>query len=445
MPKIPDIQYQTRPVGPTNQPRMSAEALAAPGAGLQQFGRTVQQSAQVFNEIKLKQDDFEAELQYLEREQETFKNYRKAKEEAPEGADGFAESVKTKFDEAIPIFMENAPTSNAAQQKLQLKYNRLRGSIVNDALQFEAQAKTAQNIRRTEQATDQMANLVRAEPHRIFEQLEAARDLVLSAPLGDEQKRAEVLKKVHSKIYESGADGWVTMFETEPTTLAQLDEAVATVKEGAYDFKGQLSPEMYDSILTRLENRKKVVAQENKQAVMYAFQDSIASIQTNGRDPGLVNRALLSKTFPDEPEKVDRMLQQLGSEQRMFGMRMRSATTTPQEDAATLARLTQSATGEGAAIRRPELLEMQQVLRAKYAEWATDPRAYAVKNDPALAQLVSQAERTGDAQTGQMVIGKLDGWYDRMGTPTWARQYLGKGASQQMVGSRRRGAAGRRS
>jgi len=435
MPKIPDIGYRTSPTGPLNTPRATAEAFGgAQARGLQQAGQTITRSAETFDQIRDRQAQFEAGLQLVEDTQTVTKAYEQAKQEAPPGAQGFTDAVTKKFDEWLPAALDKGPKNTEAQKKLAAGYAQLKARVIDNAMQFEAQARTAETLRRTNDATDEMANTARADPTTMGNQLALSETLIKNAGL-DKQTESATLLKIHDKIYRSGADGWTTQFETQPVTIAQLDAAIAQVKKGDFGFKDNLDPQTFDNVLTRLENRKNQLKEENKQTVLYAIQDEKAAIATNGRFTGMVTEKLLHDTFPNRPEYVKRVMMDLHSEQRKYNIKQSHLNTSPQEDKAYLSGLQARVRGEGAAFKRQEFIEAQQVIAAKYRDWMADPMAYMVAHDASLAATQQQASTTGDPEAGRLLTAKTDAWYDKMGTPPWAREYLGRGAAKTMAGA----------
>lgn len=454
MPRIPEIGYQLRPTGPTQQPRMTTEAAGSGvGAALTQFGRAVGaaaggiQAVQAEQERKAalqaeklraeqeKKDLWEAELQYLENENKVRTQFQAAKQAAPEGADGFAEGVAERFEEWMPTAMEAAPSSPAAQQKLQAKYLRLRNTLGQEALAFEASSRASRDIRRVEVLQDGLANEVRVDPTKLAEVLEKGGDILAEAPFQNEQIRAKAAAALQRKIYNAGLDGWVTQYETQPASPEQVSAAIQALKGGAFGFKSNVGTPEFDAALTRLENRKKTLGVESSALYGKDLADTLAAIEVNGpaADDGRVTTERALAVHKGDAEAARRDLQQIQSAKELYTVRQGLAGTSPTEDDATEAKLRAKVSGTGAAFEARNLDTFLRARAAKSRAYSTDHVAYLLDNNPWLAETMAKAEKTNDPELSQFVMDVLATGQEVMGTPYWRHEFMGAGAAAEVA------------
>lgn len=435
MPRIPEIGFSTQPVGPQSTPQLSAGALAAPGAGLKQVGGTLQQAGNTLQDIRDKQSLFEAELQYMENEKQVLDQFEQAKQEAPEGADGFTEQVTQRYDDWLPEALNQAPATTVAQQSLQLKYQRLRGQLTQNAMQFEARSRANRDSRRMAVIQDGLSNEARTNFNDLDSILAKGQELVNNVPFWDEQQRGKISTELRQRVYNSSLDGWVTEYEINPVPEEDLDKAISALKNNFRGYKKEVDSGVYDQALTRLENRKRAVAEESKTLLGKDLQDTLAAIQINGpsADPGYINAERLSKVYPDDPELRNRIMRQVSSAKNIYNIGQQAALTTPEEDMAVLAKLKSQVAGRGAQFEAQNFKDHYQAIQRKWQEYSADPVKYILRTDPSLAQDMRQAETANDPEEFSLVLNRLDKRQERMGTPSWRREYLGKGAAIQVA------------
>lgn len=433
MPRIPTLGFQTRPAGPVQQPRASAEAIGATATGARQLGRGISESAQTLHEINEKQAAFEAELQAVETENVARERLNQLKQEAPEGAEGFTDRVSEEFDNWLPELMDKAPDSNRARKVLQARYAGLKSKLISDAQRFQAESKTALDLRRFGEAQTGLMNQARAYPERMDDLLRQAGDLTAGAPFPDEQLRAKYGAGMRLGVINSTLDGWVTKFETEATDAESVTAAISALKSGAFGFRDEASSNVYDQALTRLQNRHKSLDVESRASFGKDLADELVTIQNHGRTTGKVTKERAMRVYKDDPDMANRVMQQMDSEMRMFNLRQQMSFTTLADDRAVLAEQFSRTAGTGAAFEDQNFREHVQAVQNKWKEYQTDKVAYLMKHDASIADQWRKANAEDDAEARDRVLSLMDKKQEAMGTPYWEREFLGRGAAQQVA------------
>ena len=438
MPRIPEIGYRTQPVGPQQQPRMSAEAAGVGvGAELQQLGRGVSAAGEAVFDVQRKRALFEAELQSLEDEKRVRTAYEQAKQQAPEGADGFVESVTKQFDDWVPQALDKAPATHEAQRHVQLRLEQIRNSVLQDAMAFQSASRAARDTRRASEALDGLTNDARSNPENMESTLQRFREFAAMAPLPDEQIRGKFRDNGERQIMTGALDGWVTQYELRPMPVEQVDAAITALKNGAFDFKNRVSPPAFDQALTRLENRKKSLEVESTALYGKDFADTLAAIAVNGpeADPGVITMQRALEVRKGNAKLAERDMQQIEEAKRLYTTKQ-SLISMPFAKAAALSEeIRTGVQGAGAEYKARNYEEFERARRAVLEEYGRDKVAYTYRANPGIANAISAAEGIKDPVLREEKLKEgramLKQFQRDMGTPAWAVEVMGKGNAQQ--------------
>lgn len=432
MPFIRQIGRQVTAPGPVGGPRMSAQAVGAPGRAAQQMGAAIAGVGQTLFEIEEKQSMWEAELQFSEAESAFTAQYSKAKEEAPADGKGFTEKMQEDYETFVSKAMENAPDSPRAQQLLTAKFARKKGAVLQDALSFQSRRSAEYQVIRTEKAMDNHSNTVRADPTQLPDTIQQQSELILNMNVPENIKDKLIIGGAQ-KLHDSALDGLVTQYEKGPVTVTEVDQLIGELKSGQRGYKKGSSPEMYDAALTRLENRRKSIEAGTKATLGTDMADTLASIGAGNGDPGLVTKDRLVSLYPDKPEVVARNLQQIQSAKDLHSYSQKMVFTTPAEDAEQEEALQAKIAGRGAAFEARNKAAYQQARAQKQKAIQTDSAAYVLRADPQLAEDYIKAQQSGDVEDFASVLGRMDTLQEQIGVPAHRRQYLGNGAAKEAV------------
>jgi hypothetical protein len=429
---------------------MSAEAAgAAVGAGLQRVGGAVSEAAGAGFEVQRKRALFEAELQSIENEKQVIEAFEQAKQQAPEGADGFTDEIRERFDTWVPQALDEAPATHEAQQHIQRRLESLRGRVLQGAAEFQAASRAALDTRRAGEALDGLTNYARANPTERDATLQRFQEFAEMAPLPDDQTRAKFRDNGERQILAGALDGWVTRYETNPVPAEQVDAAISALKDGAFGFRDRVKPQTFDNALTRLERRKKTVAAESRATFNMDMQATLAAIETNGKNPGLITKERAQAMYPDNPELAERALRQISEAEKAYEITSAATWDTPQESAEKLAQLKAQVAGRKAGETRDTYLAVYSALSKQWGQYEADKASYVRKADKSLAEDLREAEGIEDPEERRQAFEHA---WDRMaelqtkkGTPYWRHEFLGKGAAavvaEQMAGMRAEDAA----
>jgi hypothetical protein len=412
---------------------MSAETLGAAATGLRQLGQGVSKEAQTLHEINEKQAVFEAELQAVETENTARERLAELKKNASEGAEGFTEKVGEEFDNWLPELMNKAPDSIRAKKTLQVRYTGLKNKLLGEAQRFQAESKTAMNIRRFEDAQIGVINQARVFPERMGDFLEQMDGLSAGAPFPDEQTRAQYATTARLGVVNSSLDGWVTKFETEITDATSVASALSALKEGVLGFRDDASPRNYDQALTRLENRLKGLEVESSANFGKDIADAKVTIQNHGYLPPNITYARALEVYKGDEKAARRVMDELGSDLRVYGLRQRMAGTSQREDLATAQALFAGAQGEGADFKEQDRQEFDRARQVKWQAIEADPVAYVFRTDPSIADQWRRANELDDDDERSRVLNLLDAKQASLEIPYYQRRFLGKGAAQQVA------------
>lgn len=435
MARIPTIQHRTRPVGPQNQPQMTAAAAGAGvGAAVKQLGGAVGDAGQAVFEQQRKQAMFDAELQAIENEKVALDAFEKAKQAAPEGAEGFTESVAQQFDSWMPEVLDRAPATHEAQRALELRTLNLRNRLINGARDFQARSKAELDLRRATEAQDSLINHARSTPQDRDGVLQRHQELIAAAPFPNEQVRAKALAEGEHRILAGALDGMVRQYEINPRPIAEVDAAIDALKKGALGYKDRVTPAVFDDALTRLENRKKSLETESTALYSKDMADTLAAISVNGpsADNGDITLARAIEVRKNE-KLARRDVQQIEEAKKLYTTKQGILRTSAAGDAAVLAEMRKGAQGLGAAYKEDNLARLEQVMRDKWKEYKKDQVEYAYKANPGIAELMQKAENANSDSLRADAMVMLKKAQEDMGTPHWAVQVIGTANAKQLA------------
>lgn len=430
MAKIREYVQQVPVPGVVNYSSAQAGPAAGVGAALGELGNTGASIANSIAEKQIQKSVWDAELSSAEGENYWAQRLVDAKREAPEGAEGFTESIQQEFQDWQSKALTSATTVQA-QQLLKNKYSRLGGSITQDAMKFEAASFSAQQTRRLSESLSQFQNRVRANPDQLYDVEKKASELLNGTPWLDNQTKSKMEREFVTNLYGSGLDGLVSQYEVEPVTIADVSALISDLKEGKRGFLNNTDPKDFDNALTRLERRKLTIDNEHKANVSLYLQDTLTSIALHGRDPGLLTNDGIRAAYKDDPGHADRVIKQIDQAKVYYGIKQQVALTTPQQDAAMLNALKNSAFGVAATSAAANYSDYETVVRNKQRALFNDPFAYVVENDPAIANDLQQT--SGNPDLFRDVLERINITQGKLGVPEWRRDVLGKGAAQETV------------
>jgi hypothetical protein len=417
---------------------MSAEAAGgAVGAGVQRLGGAVTEAAGVAFDVHRKREMFEAELQSIENEKQVLEAFEQAKQQAPEGADGFTDAVQEQFDNWVPQALNRAPATHEAQRHIQVRTEQMRSRILQNAAQFQAASRAALDTRRAGEALDGMTNYARANPAEMDATLQRFQEFAEMAPLPDDQTRAKFRDEGERQVLAGALDGWVTQYELTPMPIEQVDAAVKALKGGAFGFRDRVKPSVFDAALTRLENRKKSLDVESTALYGKDFADLIAAISVNGpeADSGLVHYQRALEVHKGDAKLAERDIQQIEEAKRLYTTKQ-SLISMPFAKAEALSeRIRAGVQGAGAEYKARNYEEFERARRAVLAEYGRDKVAYTYRANPGIAAMMRKAEANGDEDGLREGMSMLKQFQTDMGTPAWAVEVMGSGAATQIAQS----------
>jgi hypothetical protein len=394
------------------------------------LGRAVSGLGSQLADIKERQDKWDAELQWAEFENKVAADYQKRKESAPAGAEGFTEQTTEMLDSELGQFMESAPESAAARQALQLKATKLKGNYLQDSVNFQSRERARYQVARTEEILTGRQNQVRANPSQLSRVLEDTNSLVDNMIVPDPIKD-KLRSGARTRLYDSALDGEVSYFEKEGADPAQVRGFIDAIESGELGFRDNSSPQMYDAALSRLRARESEIGTENRALWTKDLADAITDLETHGKTTLDVSKERAQSIYPDDPELVDRTMQQLEWAQQSYMWRQESRLTSFEEDRALLDSVGEKTAGRGSQYKTQYAQRLANHLANKRKQVLDDPVSYLLTNSASLATDYKEAQQSGDPNLMSEVLAKMDTMQERLGLGPHDRQYMGKGAATQ--------------
>jgi hypothetical protein len=224
--------------------------------------------------------------------------------------------------------------------------------------------------------------------------------------------------------------------------LAALETARGQVGDGP--LAKHIDADTQAVLLNRIDGeRNRILAEQDRKAretqadaralVSDNFQDTLASIELNGKDPGLISPALIRQAYGEHPEHAARLIAQIENAKAAYNTRQSVALTAPADDVKVLQEQAAAAPGANATQKARQLAELQRAVAAKHQALREDPFAYLISVSPDLAKEGAAAQLSNDPGEFRAFLSKVDALQAQVGVPDYARRFMGKDGASAFV------------
>jgi hypothetical protein len=181
-----------------------------------------------------------------------------------------------------------------------------------------------------------------------------------------------------------------------------------------------------DTLRIRAQNQVQGNNAVEQGQVRQAFQDNVAAISSTGLPAVPLPESRIRAAFPDA---ADGMLGELDRARGVYQAVNASALTSPAEDQA----LIQKWNPQGAGFRDQQDAQatIEKAIDAKYKAIGKDPAGYVLQASPSIRTAFASAQK--DPSQLPAAVAALDGAYDRLGVPSYARSVLPASQASDLV------------
>jgi hypothetical protein len=190
-------------------------------------------------------------------------------------------------------------------------------------------------------------------------------------------------------------------------------------------FNEDIKPETRRSMMTVLDNGRKVAQSELRADVKLQLEDEVASIRETGAGIGL-SRDRIVAAYGD---KAPRILKALDDEKTFYQQRTSIALNSPDEDAALLRSLQPSGDGFKVEAERRDLAI--KAITQKYAALEKDPVAYVMSSSDDVRDAYAKAQN--DPAALRRAVAMSESAQEHLGVPEHLRRALSDDQAKSMV------------
>lgn len=421
MPQIQEYTPQVSPVGAVGGQRASMGSPVA--AGLQSLGQDIAAVGEMLFERKQAAEVSAVRARTAQIHADTT---RALEEEAAAAVPGDQE-FEVRFNEKV------ASAYDAAESELEVSTPRGREALT--ALRAQSTQELQMRAFRVQAGlTGKKARLDKEV------ELDSRVNTVLTDPSQFETQRALMAASIGEDVNLPGADKAALLRLSDERlavgTLTRLvdndpDAGFRELESGAWD-QFLPSPAKAQLLGEAMRKRQEKDAMSRSE-ISWRLDATLASIDVDGQDPGLLTEAGVRRAFAKEPATADMLLGRIAAAKRSYGLRQAHALTPVQADVAALDAMRKDIPGADAVQRTREANEFQQMLQAKHSLLREDPYGYLLKAAPNLASEAAAAGQQGDDAFAAF-LSKVDTLQGDLGVPTWRRSFLGaKGAAETVA------------
>lgn len=420
MPKIPTFIPQTRASG--NALRVP-DMRGAPnlGRGLRRLGQSVLKADEQRQRRAELDEIGRLDVELSQLRVRTAENLKRAADGAQRGED-IVDPVRQSLEDEVSSLSETVTTA-AGQRFLTKNGASVKETYVTAAIQAQRENAAAYAREDVSNGINNLSAELISNPNAFdsavgqFEDSLAVR--VENGTLASTEA-AELKSDGKAALAESAVMGGIR--ENAPQALRQLID-------GEWD--EYLDGKSKIRLIQQAESQVQQAHAEARSRVQLFFQDTLASIRETGRDPGLIDEETIADAYPDDPERVKVMVDQIENEKEFYGTRQELAFTSPEEDGVIIEALTEEIPGANARQRAEQRDLYLRAVQEKRKALVDDPLGYVFSVSPELREEFQDA--ADNPQAFRDVLQKANELQGDLGVPEWRRSFLGKRTAETTV------------
>jgi hypothetical protein len=378
----------------------ASEQLRVPGGGLATAaafgggsgvaGQAISQVADYFQQRAERDQVNDINISMAKVRGEWIDHVARKSEEAGAGAPNFTKNVVDEYDAAMEKMRGERSLPKHIADRLIAEQEQFKTQLIGRATTFEASARAAKRKNDAVEYQTGISRTVFNDPAMFKTELDRIDDTLQGFGLTG-NALTEMSRAMKTDLAQNTVRGLINR--------GNLDAARAAIKSGPISefVSGDLAAQLTGGIeqeQRRLEAEARAEEAKRRGAAVAEIgvlqQDVFAAIQTNGKSPDETRlRQAYTIAYADKPEMAARLSGQIDNAKNFYVAAKTVSFTSPAEDRAMIDDYRAKASGQNAAQFAGQAATMQQALTAKYREIANDPALYVMRNDPQVAQMLT--------------------------------------------------------